>query len=1001
MSLEDIYKILELDGKDALIRLSDKKWKEKISFPSRIYRLFVDKGNVLSELKAFFYFNNKPLILFYENPTCKLELHKAIWNFNESPIVIIAQEDNVEIFNGFSFDANTKLLESLGDKENLSCFKYFELVTGKSWEKYKNNFEYSNRVDYHLLKNIEAAQYRLRSFSIDRNIANLILGKVIFIRYLIDRKVKLNFENISKYWTNKDVINLFSNKDRVWSFFYYLQDSENGFNGDLFRIDKDEFDLIDAKCFDVIIRLLSCEEIETGQRSLFDIYDFSILPVEFISNVYEKFIGKENQENKSAYYTPTFLVDYIIKQTVSEKIERDNTYNCKILDPSCGSGIFLVESLRKIIDKYIEINHIKDSDRNSQDFKNALKRLVKNNIFGIDSDESAIQVAMFSIYLTLLDYQKPADIENFKFPNLLKSNFICGDTFEVNTNIFGGIKFDYIIGNPPWKRGRIETNTNDLRIRHPYEKYIEKKAKREGFKKIIANNEIAQAFIVRSMDFASEKTKCALIVTSKTLYNVQSEIFRKYILDKLYLDKIFELAPVRREVFNKSNDKAIAPACILFYRNAFGKPTNENIITHIALKPNKFFSLFKVFSLSKTDVQKIRQDRLKEYDWLWKVLVYGSYLDFNFIKRLKEKKTIENISNYNKFVVGQGIIVGGERSNYNKDASSLMGKKFLDSKDVCQYYVNDTNKTWGKKLVHRIRNLVLYKAPLLVITKSTTNDLRSKAALCEEDVVYKDAITGIHSENKDILRNMIGTLNSSFFSYYSLLTFSSLGIEREQAFIKEKFSVPYCDDIYKYVLRIEQLTKLAKKEVFNLQYQKQIKEEQNTIDKTIYKKFQCSEQELDLIDYAKTITIPLIIRHKVNEVNEIITKENNILKNYITVFFDRFKPSFDTEGHVMIAEVHYTKQFIGIFFKIILKKNYVQDIVFLQDNDKIISFLIKVSSNKITDKLFVQKDIRGFDKDAFYIFKPNEKRLWHKAIAHLDVNEFADAILQVGGGNNE
>ena len=51
---------------------------------------------------------------------------------------------------------------------------------------------------------------------------------------------------------------------------------------------------------------------------------------------------------------------------------------------------------------------------------------------------------------------------------------------------------------------------------------------------------------------------------------------------------------------------------------------------------------------------------------------------------------------------------------------------------------------------------------------------------------------------------------------------------------------------------------------------------------------------------------------------------------------------------------------------------------------------------KITKQLFVQKDVRGFEKDYFYIFKPNEKRLWHKAIGYLDVNEFADVILKAG-----
>jgi len=64
----------------------------------------------------------------------------------------------------------------------------------------------------------------------------------------------------------------------------------------------------------------------------------------------------------------------------------------------------------------------------------------------------------------------------------------------------------------------------------------------------------------------------------------------------------------------------------------------------------------------------------------------------------------------------------------------------------------------------------------------------------------------------------------------------------------------------------------------------------------------------------------------------------------------------------------------------------------------ILSFIATISSERITDKLFVQKDIRGFEleKDYFYIFKPNEKRLWHKAIGYLDVNEFADAILNAG-----
>lgn len=224
----------------------------------------------------------------------------------------------------------------------------------------------------------------------------------------------------------------------------------------MFHISESDFSTVGQDALDILIRLLQSEEISTGQQSLFDMYDFSILPIEFISNMYEKFIGKENQENEGAYYTPTFLVDYIVSETIGKKLNESDNYNCKVLDPACGSGIFLVESLRKIIEKYITINEITDTD--TDEFRQALKSIAQDNIFGIDKDPSAIQVAIFSVYLTLLDYQAPADIGKFKFPNLLGTNFICSDTFDLDNKDLKALEdkklnFDYIIGNPPWKRG--------------------------------------------------------------------------------------------------------------------------------------------------------------------------------------------------------------------------------------------------------------------------------------------------------------------------------------------------------------------------------------------------------------------------------------------------------------------------------------------------------------------------------------------------------------------
>ena len=77
-----------------------------------------------------------------------------------------------------------------------------------------------------------------------------------------------------------------------------------------------------------------------------------------------------------------------------------------------------------------------------------------NNLYGIDKDLSAVQVAIFSIYLTLLDYFKPPEIEDFKFPVLLNTNFFAADFFDETSpfnTLLNDIDFDCIVGNPPWK----------------------------------------------------------------------------------------------------------------------------------------------------------------------------------------------------------------------------------------------------------------------------------------------------------------------------------------------------------------------------------------------------------------------------------------------------------------------------------------------------------------------------------------------------------------------
>lgn len=992
-NLTQIFDKLNLSRKNGLFIADEPR---KSIFSNRVERLLIEK----IKPDAFYCIDNKPFILFFENlGTEKNKKLQEIWNFNESPIVIISEEDSVEIYNGFEYLFDEETLTLFGREEKLNDFSYIELVTGKTWEKYEKNFSSKNRIDYFLLNNIKAAREILISQSLSQELSNSLIGKIIFVRYLIDRGIKLNFEQkeASRKWSNAEFCDLLLDKNKVKSFFKYLKAK---FNGDLFPITEKEIDSIPSQCFKVIVDLLSGSKIDSGQQSLFDLYDFSIIPVEFISNVYEVFIGENKQEKEGAYYTPLFLVDYILAETVEKQFHTHNNHNCKVLDPSCGSGIFLVETLRKIIEKYQTNNP--DYLQNIEQYKKDLKQLASDNIFGIDKDKSAVNVAIFSIYLTLLDYQSPSDIENFKFPHLENKNFFASDFFDTKAEFNEVIQkqdFSFILGNPPWKRGKGEEK-NPLFV-----KYIKERRKKEkgklDYEIEISNSEIAQAFVLRTSDFSSANTNISLIVTSKLLYNLNGKNFRQYFLDQFSLQKVFELAPVRKEVFN--SDGAVAPAAVLFYNYAQNKNTDKNIIKHITLKPSRFFSLFKVFTIQRGDYKEVAQEKLKKYDYLWKVLVYGSYLDFNLINRLKKdyNSVGKLCSNKEDFLIGQGAMIGGGDKN---DASHLIGKPFIDTrKDIKSFWINENiSNTWSHKAVHRVRNSDLYKAPMLLITEGINTKLRSVSTVCEKNIVFKSSLTAVKSFKNDVetLKTISGILNSSFFSYFCLQTFSSSGIEREQSHDKEKFEVPFINS-NSIVSIVTSLTKLKTKELNSLldsSFSNEINRKVRELDNTVLSSFSFSAQEKDLLNYATEITIPMIMKHKGYErIFKPLKLESEVISEYITLFFERFNPVYEKLNQKLVVEVKYTKQIIGLFFKLVsLNTTEVSIKRSEEKNTAILELLSSLGVEKITNSLFIQKDIRGFEENGFYIIKPNEKKLWHKATGHLDVNEFMDAILLAG-----
>jgi hypothetical protein len=961
MSLNKLYERLGLNENNGL----HKRGKELPNYPSRV-------KNSLKKIDydAIYSVENKPLIIFKELRKSsglkkKIEsLHRDIWNLNETPILFIKLNNEYWLFNSFIFDKkNNEIWKKITRDDDLEEFSYLNIASGKLWTEYENDFDGKKRVQEYLLNNLRTAREILKGKGLEYTVINSLIGRLLFSRYLIDRNI-LKKENFKKIYEEKNFEDIIENKKELYKYFKYLK---KRFNGDLFPITAAEEKSVDSRHLKILSDMFKGHDLSSGQAVLFDIYDFSIIPIELISIIYETFLDKKEKKSQGVFYTPLYLVDYILNSTLDDKLEKID--ECKILDPSCGSGVFLVESLRKLIEKKMESNVLTSED---------LELIVKNNIFGIDADEDAINISIFSIYLTLLDYSKN---KNFKFPKLKNKNLFVSDFFDLNANFNEKLnrvgKVDLILGNPPWKSEKDSGNE----LYHDY-------CKQEKIP--MGNNQISESFLVRIKDFVKKDANIALIVTSKILYNSRDEKFREYFLKNFYINKVLELSTIRTKLFSKAS----WPGTVLFYKFAENQDTDDNLIEHISVKPNRFFNLFGKIVIEKYDIKNIKQCELLKFDWLWKVLLVGNTLDFYFIKRLHEDyEPIGDFINRSETLI-HGVGVNPSGPGKAHDVTNLVDLPYLDlsKKRLKRYHIDYTSK-WRKDKVKRIKKELL-EPPNILINFSTDPNHRSVAAFSERKIIFLHTVLAIKGSFNDkiLLKNILSAINSQLFTYYIFLT-GSVGIDIHRTSAKEKLRFPFSQQLIEDENLFEKVDKLEH-EINNAEKHgygdslKRLSSLESRIDEIIFDFYNLNDLEMDLIDYAVNISIPLLKEKQ----DPLKIPEKQELIDYAQIFLNHFENSFDPQH--FLVEIYDTEYFVGMNFKIVPDKP-LNPIQFKKERDisKIINNLGIISLEEIGE-IYVQRDLKEFTRTSFSIIKPCERKNWHKAIAWLDLGEFLDIMFK-------
>ena len=749
------------------------------------------------------------------------KIHKRVWNQNVVPYLIVVTRKSFRLYPGFEYDPNLsddeRVLKVAKDANEVLS-KFYALTaesidSGKIWEKERISTE--RRVDRHLLANLKKLSVVLTDASGDYKLtiehAHSLIGKYIYLRYLKDRGI-LSADNFANADVEEGhVFGRGAQKDKL----YKLQTFLDGFlNGSVFPLPSRKH--IQTKHVGKVASVFIGDDPESGQQVLFDAYDFSYIPIETLSVVYQQFLHeKDDGKQKGAYYTPVHLVNFILDELEAKKSFEEGM---KVFDPSCGSGAFLVQCYRRLVEKVLRKEGKLKPTR--------LRGLLVKHIFGLDADEEACRVAELSLSLTLLDYIEPKDLSTyptFQLPKLHNKNiFHCeGGFFDEKSLWVESIPkdgYDWIVGNPPWKNVKKKEEEDEE------EKLYDRKAIDwiDDNKKMcpVDNYQSAEAFAWKTKELLTEDGQCGLILPAMTLFKKQGDKFRCSFFSQVEVWCIVNFANIRRYLFAG----AINPAAAFFFS---GKREWDRALHHITTyapfaveqagqlnEKDKSKMMFAVF-VNYTSIKELPlRDIVHGASVPWKMAMWGLIRDSRYITTLSER--YDDLFSF-KERCDLKMHQGPEFRSLPIDVDANARKKFLSNHVYHQEYIGkryvdvdnipsecfklpDTAfETYGEDDTYlRIRGgtagLKLYEPPHLIISAS-----RKFSVFSDIDFMIPPRQIGIAGDSTQtpLLKALALYLKSELVKYQQWLTSATWGVERDR---------PNLDDLKKLPVALSSLS---------------------------------------------------------------------------------------------------------------------------------------------------------------------------------------------------
>jgi hypothetical protein len=1069
--LTNVYEQLDLQSGSLLSAVSlpnDEKTKDA----------WLNKGDWL-ELAAkigaekVFFVKDEPVIVFYQlnNSTPSDNQLKDIilkaWCMSRPQRLFLALPTELRVYDLTHLPVNkeTRLETPLEKVEQiadvLNVLKDYRREQLESGYLPKQEKRFGQRADKQLIQDLKLVREELENQGLKLEYAHALISRAIFVRYLEDRGIltkeyfikvaadNANWQELLEQQPEKSAFNFnnkkhffchdLKNKEFTYSLFEKLA---KDFNGDLFPKDKSEENHVEQKHLN-LLRGFLLGDTEKQQKVFFHLYDFEIVPIELISNIYEEFYHTtkaEDSKGTGSHYTPSVLAEFVLSEVLTP--ERLKT-NPTVLDPACGSGIFLVEAFRRIV-------RFNTLQKKRELTLSELKGILKNQIRGIEINKNAIEITAFSLYLALLHYQEPKDIlaqikmvepSDKPLPHLIynSNNTIREDYYNnlFNKNAFAPTQevtdfyfpnrltlsniqkleiakyagagtesyieqnsIDIVVGNPPW--GFVSKNASDT-IKQSQNQV---KSWCKIFDWTIGDNELSQAFIARSLSFLKENTGEAALLVSTGVFlkrHKNSQLFRSKWLSQTTVKKVVNFAHVRHAFFS-----AISPFAFVHYQN---KPANfSHRVQYWSAKKIEIIENNQSVVLYNSDIRQIKQCDLINNEQLWKIYWWGGHRDASLISILKLEKPLSNFIDRDKngyISIGQGFI-SAQGKNYS---DWLENHKELPIKYFKRY--GEIQKNIFIKVpenIHRFGNRDLYQGWRLLIKRGITEKKgingQIDSRLENEAYCFRHSIHGVKLENLDDWQRKAITAIfwSSLARYYLFMTSGSWGMWHHETQLPDITSfpirLPINNNLKEKIVFI--VDKLRNWESPLLSDNEEIKKLENKLDKAIFELYELSEAEQDLVlDMCETGLEFFYQANKSNAVKPVINtnKTHGLIKDlpqnrsqekglegYLYAFLDFWNDELEPDGEFNWTIINPANNpMLAVIFTTQNKGELLPE---LQNDitawDAVLNRCGKALKCEISRNIYIEGMVRSVSDTEIIIIKRNERRLWTRTAARED-----------------